>query len=111
MMSQASPAQKAELQESNSSGNALAKALPLPKVPTVLLTGTLKDPSFPGNPLEQDLKLELQNELLAKLPDAQHVLVPNSRHYIQEDAPDLVINAIREVINGAEGSRASGGKS
>ena len=111
MMSQASPAQKAELQESSSSGKALARALPLPKVPTVLLTGTLKDPSFPGNPLEQDLKLELQNELLAKLPGAQHVLVPNSRHYIQEDAPDLVINAIREVINGAEGSHASRGKS
>ncbi len=111
MMSQASPAQKAELQESRASSKGLANALPLPKVPTVLLTGTLKDPSFPGNPLEQDLKLELQNELLVKLPHARHVLVPNSRHYIQEDAPDLVIDAIREVVNGVGSSYSFESKS
>ena len=103
MMAQASPAQRAELQESRASGKALAGALPLPKVPVILLTGTLKDPNFPGNPLEQDLKLELQNELLTKIPNAKHVLVPNSRHYIQEDAPGLVIDAIREVVNEARG--------
>ena len=110
MMSQASPAQKAEIQESRASGGALAKATPLPKVPTVLLTGTLKDPSFPGNPLEQDLKLELQNELLATMPNAKHVLVPNSRHYIQEDAPNLVIEAVRSVVTDAH-AHASRGKS
>jgi len=67
----------------------------------VLLTGTLKDPGFPGNPLEQDLKLELHNNLLAAIPGARHVLVPNSRHYIQEDAPNLVIDAIRQVVDEA----------
>jgi len=108
MMSQASPAQKAEIQESRASGDALAKATPLPKVPTVLLTGTLKDPSFPGNPLEQDLKLELQNELLATMPTAKHVLVPNSRHYIQEDAPNLVIEAVRSVVTDAHAHPSSG---
>jgi pimeloyl-ACP methyl ester carboxylesterase len=66
----------------------------------VLLTGTLKNPQFPGNPLEQDLKLELHNDLLARIPDSKHVLAPNSRHYIQNDAPDLVIRAIREVVQG-----------
>lgn len=107
MMSQASPAQKAEIVESRASGKALANALPLPRVPVVLLTGTLKDPNFPGNPLEQDLKLELQKELLAQLPHAHHVLVPNSRHYIQDDAPNLVIDAIQEVVNKARNSHAS----
>jgi len=101
MMSQASPAQKEEINESRASGKALANALPLPKVPVVLLTGTLKDPGFPGNPLEQDLKLELHNNLLAATPGARHVLVPNSRHYIQEDAPNLVIDAIRQVVDEA----------
>ena len=105
MMSQASPAQRAELQESRASGKALAGALPLPAVPLVLLTGTLKDPNFPGNPAEQDLKLELQDQLLAKIPKAKHVLVPNSRHYIQDDAPALVIDAIREVVNDARGQK------
>ena len=99
MLAQANPAQKAEIAESRASGKVLAKATPLPSVPAVLLTGTLKDPNFPGNPLEQDLKLELQNETLATMPNARHVLVPNSRHYIQEDAPNLVIQAIRDVLN------------
>lgn len=97
MMSGASPAQKAEIEASKSSGQSLAQAKPLPDVPVVLLTGTLKDPGFPGNPLEQDLKLEQQNALLAKIPQGKHVLVPQSRHYIQDDAPNLVIDAIREV--------------
>jgi pimeloyl-ACP methyl ester carboxylesterase len=111
MLSQANPAQKAEIAESRASGKALAKALPLPAVPTVLLTGTLKDPSFPGNPLEQDLKLELQKELLATMPRAHHILVPNSRHYIQEDAPTLVIEAIRDVVNQANKAHSPRGKS
>jgi pimeloyl-ACP methyl ester carboxylesterase len=111
MLSQASPAQKAEMAESRASGKALAKAVPLAAVPTVLLTGTLKDPSFPGNPLEQDLKLDLQKELLATIPKAHHILVPSSRHYIQEDAPNLVIEAIREVVNQVRNTHSSGGKS
>lgn len=111
MLSQANPAQKAEVNESRASGKALAKALPLPVVPTVLLTGTLKDPSFPGNPLEQDLKLELQKELLATMPKAHHVLVPNSRHYIQEDAPNLVVEAIHDVVNQARNTHSSESKS
>jgi len=93
-----SDAQKAELQAVKASGRALQDAPLRAGVPLVLLTGTQKDPGFPGNPLEQDIKLELHNELLAQLPQSMHVLVPNSRHYIQEDAPERVIDAIREVL-------------
>ena len=65
----------------------------------VLLTGTMKDPSFPGNPTEQDLKLELHEEFLKAVLRGDHVLVPNSRHYIQEDSPQLVIDAIQKIVN------------
>ena len=71
----------------------------LPPVPTILLTGTKKNPEFPGNPLEQDLKLKLHNQLLERIPNSKHVLVPNSRHYIQNDAPALVVEAIRDVAS------------
>ena len=101
-----SPTQTAELEATKASGKTLAAALPLPKVPVVLLTGTLKDPDFPGNPLEQDIKLELQNQLLEQLPGARHVLVPQSRHYIQDDAPNLVIDAVHEVWTKAKSSKA-----
>jgi pimeloyl-ACP methyl ester carboxylesterase len=79
------------------SGFYAAKAIPLPDVPVILLTGTKKNPEFPGNPLEQDLKLELQNALLTQIPKGKHVFAPNSRHYIQNDQPELVIDAIRRV--------------
>lgn len=99
MMAGASPAQTAEIEASKSSGKALAAALPVPDVPVVLLTGTLKDPTFPGNPAEQDLKLELHEEFLRSVLRGDHVLAPNSRHYIQEDSPQLVIDAIQKVLN------------
>ena len=89
----------AELQALEKSTLTATEVLPLPQIPVVLLTGTKKNPEFPGNPLEQDLKLQLHNQLLAEIPNSKHVLVANSRHYIQNDAPDLVIQAIQEVIS------------
>jgi pimeloyl-ACP methyl ester carboxylesterase len=83
------------------SGDEVSRAFPLPPVPTVLLTGTRKNPDFPGNPIEQDLKLQLHNELASKVPGLSHILVPTSRHYIQEDAPDAVISAIEQVLSRA----------
>lgn len=79
------------------SGDIVAGASPLPDVPVILLTGTKKNPEFPGNPLEQDLKMELHKKLLSQLRQGKQVLAPNSRHYIQNDQPDLVIEAVREV--------------
>ena len=72
--------------------------LPFPPVPVVLLTGTQKNPDFPGNPIEQDLKLDLHNQLAARVPRIEHVLVPESRHYIQDDAPPQVTQAIEHVL-------------
>jgi pimeloyl-ACP methyl ester carboxylesterase len=90
---------KAEMNAYQGSGKYVDEAFPLPDVPVILLTGTKKNPEFPGNPLEQDLKLELHNALLAKMPGGKHVLAPNSRHYIQNDAPNLVIEAIRGIVS------------
>jgi len=71
----------------------------LPNMPAAVRAevDAYKKSMFPGNPLEQDLKLELHNALLAKIPHSKHVLVPNSRHYIQNDAPALVIEAVRDI--------------
>ena len=64
------PTQKAELEAYKTSGKDLADALPMPEVPIILLTGTKKNPEFPGNPLEQDLKLELHMSCLQRFPKA-----------------------------------------
>jgi pimeloyl-ACP methyl ester carboxylesterase len=41
---------------------------------------------------------EGQDELAALLPDAHHVIAAESDHYIQIEQPDLVINAVRAVV-------------
>ncbi|MDQ6931041.1 MAG: alpha/beta hydrolase [Candidatus Eremiobacteraeota bacterium] len=76
----------------------------LPAVPVILLTGTKKNPRFPGNPLEQDLKLQLHRDFLHGLVHPMHVLVPESRHYIQNDQPQVVIDAI-DCVASEVGSR------
>jgi pimeloyl-ACP methyl ester carboxylesterase len=93
-----SVAQRLELEALEASGELVRQSLPLPSVPSVLLTGTKKNPEFPGNPIEQDLKLQLHVELARTTPGMQHWLVPTSRHYIQNDAPDEVIQAIKRVL-------------
>jgi pimeloyl-ACP methyl ester carboxylesterase len=79
------------------SGHEASQALPLPAIPITIMTGTKKNPEFPGNPVEQDVKLELHNQLASQV-HASHVLVPQSRHYIQNDAPEMVIAAIRALV-------------
>ena len=99
------PPVRAELKGTEESGEAVAQSVQLPKVPVVVLTGTKKNPEFPGNPLEQDLKLELHNALVARTPGAKHVLAPNSRHYIQNDDPKLLIQAVRDVVSQIEAEK------
>jgi hypothetical protein len=77
----------------------------LPKVPIILLTGTAIDPTFPGNPEEQHIKWDLHRELVSANPEIKQIEVPESRHYIQNDAPQKVIDAIRDVWNRSPHSR------
>lgn len=83
-------------------GTEVARIRKLPKVPTILLTATAVDPSFPGNPQEQKLKWDLHRELMTANPAIKQVMVPKSRHYIQNDDPKKVIEAIREVWDRAK---------
>ena len=92
------PAIKREYDDMVQSGSEVEAIERLGKIPIVLLSGTQVDPSFPGNPVEQKIKLELHRQFMDKNPQAKQVLVPESRHYIQNDAPDKVIEAIRRVL-------------
>lgn len=41
---------------------------------------------------------ELQRELVATSPGARHVVAPDSGHYVQNDAPALVVDAVRRMV-------------
>ncbi len=80
------------------SGEQALQAFPLPRVPTILLTGMLVTPGFPSSEMEREVKMQVHKEWIAKMPETVHILVPESRHYIQNDAPTKVISAIEEIL-------------
>jgi pimeloyl-ACP methyl ester carboxylesterase len=91
---------------------AAAVAQPLPPMPLVVLTPDVSTnslappelraalpPDFPWDALEA-VHQELQDELAALAPGARHVIATRSGHYIQLQQPALVIEAIRQVVEG-----------
>jgi pimeloyl-ACP methyl ester carboxylesterase len=59
----------------------------------------------PGAPEDWDkgtaIKHDLNRQLAARSTRGQFQLVRNSRHYIQNDAPQVVVDAVRTVVNAA----------
>jgi pimeloyl-ACP methyl ester carboxylesterase len=72
-------------------------------MPLVVLTaGQPEDPSVfpPGFPVETYTQLdrELQADLATLVPNARHVIAERSGHYIHQSQPELVVEAIRQVV-------------
>ena len=68
----------------------------LPDVPTVVLTSTK---IVPGSNAEDKQKwYEAHKKLGEGVSDFKHIATESSGHYIMIDEPDLVLNAIREIV-------------
>ncbi len=93
-----SPGQQMEKDSTDESSLQAHTARPLPDVPAVILSGTLINPDFPVSDVERDVKLEAHRELAAALPQAEQLMVAEARHYLQNETPPIVINAIKRVI-------------
>ena len=85
----------------------LASPLSLGDKPLIVLTaGAFNIPPDAGIPQEQiDPFLEAHSEFQADLPlhsqNSEQIIAEDSGHYIQEEQPDVVIDAIREVLEAA----------
>lgn len=75
-------------------------------IPLIVITAGLP-PKSPGGPVgltdEQFGKIsqlwqELQKELATRSPQGKQIIAEKSGHFIQKDQPELVISAIREVV-------------
>ena len=78
-------------------------AAPLRPMPLVVLTaGQPADPSLfpPGWPVEAEAALwrELQADLAGLAPNGRHVVAERSGHYVHQTQPELVVEAIRQVV-------------
>jgi pimeloyl-ACP methyl ester carboxylesterase len=84
-----------ELIDSTSAGRQVDVSPHASRVPTIVLSRTR---ALHGEtPTSQALAEELQEEIAAAFPAAQHVRVADSGHYIQRDRPDVVVAAAREL--------------
>jgi pimeloyl-ACP methyl ester carboxylesterase len=70
-----------------SRGQSLAKVVPPEALP----------PDFPWEDFER-VSLDAQASLAALVPNTQHVIAPESGHNIHLDQPELVIDAVRLVV-------------
>jgi pimeloyl-ACP methyl ester carboxylesterase len=77
-------------------------AAPLRPMPLVVLSAGQADPAFfpAGWPMDAEARLhdELQTDLAGLVPGGRHVVAEQSRHYVQQSQPDLVVAAIRAVV-------------
>ena len=93
-----------DLDRSASQVREATTASPLRPIPLVVLSRgqVMQMPAdlpggLTGEGLEQAWSVE-QDRLAALLPDARHVIARESEHYIQLQQPELVIEAIGEVV-------------
>jgi pimeloyl-ACP methyl ester carboxylesterase len=73
-----------------------ARAAKLPAGIPVILFTAMKDDSMPAS--VRKVWGEKHQEWISKVPGGKHVVVENSGHFIQAEQPQIVIDAIREVI-------------
>ncbi|MBF6612785.1 MAG: alpha/beta hydrolase [Chloroflexi bacterium] len=90
------------LEEREESSEQVSAAPPLPDIPLVVLhSGTFTRPAgWPVRALEQSF-IEGQKDLASRTPQGKRVVVEGRGHYIQHDHPELVIEAISEVVERA----------
>ena len=93
-----------EIDAMPASAVSVRQAPPPPPVPVRVLTA-----GHPGDsPAFRGTWLELQSRLAEEFPRARQVMAPDSGHYIQFDAPEVVVSAIRDVVGEVRASRKSG---
>jgi pimeloyl-ACP methyl ester carboxylesterase len=64
-------------------------------VPTIVLSSTRGPPG--ETPAARALAARLQDEIAADFPEADHVRVNDSGHYIQRDHPEVIVAAARRL--------------
>jgi pimeloyl-ACP methyl ester carboxylesterase len=93
----------AELKSLNESANQASTAGSLGAIPLAVLSS---DPNRPEPDLPEDLVApmnkvwqQMQDELADLSTKSTHVIASNSGHYIQLDRPDIVVNAISQIVS------------
>jgi len=77
-----------------------------PQVPSMIAAGLLAKDTPPGFGYVTDrAQQQAQAKLAGLVPGARHVTQTHSGHNIHQEQPQLVIDAIREVVDAVRGGR------
>jgi pimeloyl-ACP methyl ester carboxylesterase len=73
-------------------------------IPLIVLTAANAQPGGVGPlaylaPKFEEIRQELQQDLVHRSPQGKQIIATKSGHFIQRDEPELVVKAIREVID------------
>ena len=88
--------ERAEYAATSALERQIREAGPLGDIPLVVLTAG--KPDVDGD-VDFGLWQETQRALAAQSPTSTHVIAEESRHYIHDDQPDLVLQHLRNVVN------------
>ena len=84
-----------EINDSGAAGEQVHASPQVDRIPTIVLSST-RGPSG-ETPAARALSADLQDEIAADFPGAEHVRVADSGHYIQRDQPTVVVEAARHL--------------
>ena len=93
----APPAAQSEFQSLPESVSEVRAAAPPPDVPVVVITAGRHDEA-------EQLRaawMELQSDLVRRMPRARQIMADSSSHYVQFDDPAVIVDAIRELVEKA----------
>lgn len=88
------------------------------EVPVILITA-MKIGPFPDSATEKQKEdartnkqawLKFHNEWIEKIPNAQHIVTEDSGHMVPFEQPELVVQAVREVVENVKETRAARGQ-
>jgi pimeloyl-ACP methyl ester carboxylesterase len=72
------------------------RAWPLPRVPVLVLTGMRHDADEAE---KRQMWLTMHRRFVERVPGARHLVSTNSGHGLANREPEMVISAVREVVN------------
>ena len=97
-IAKAPPGIRDEAVEVNTS-YAQARAAKVPAgIPVILLTA-MKDDTMPAE--VRKVWLQMHEDWITKVPGGKHIPVENSGHFIQAQQPQVVLDAIKQVVDQA----------
>ena len=73
-------------------GTVIAAMLPPPTIPTVVI-------SSGNNPPE---RIDEHRAFASVSASARHVVARHSTHWVQFDEPELIVDAVKELVDGAK---------